>query len=292
MEFAKLHALGNDFLVANAGGESSMRKPLGVLARLSCDRHCGIGADGIVFYQATSGDSEADYSVLIFNADGSRAEMSGNGVRCAAAFLLHSGRHAARALRIRTVSGIKRLDLETHEDLTYRFRCSMGMPITDPGKIPVRVPPSPGPVLDYPIQLGASRISASFCSMGNPHCSTFWPDAASAPLGELGPQLESHTLFPGRTNVEFIQVLARHRLRVRFWERGVGPTLCSGTGSSAAAVAAILKGLVDSPVRVETELGHLDVAWEPGRELFLTGPAVFICDGKFATSDDQDKYSR
>jgi len=290
MEFAKLHALGNDFLVADGGEDSGRRKPLSELARLCCDRHCGVGADGIVFYKATSGDYDADYSALIFNADGSRAEMSGNGVRCAAAFLVHSRRHPASTLRIRTVSGIKRLDLEKREGLTYRFRCSMGMPVTDPAKIPVKVPGNPGPVLDYPIQLGSSTVLASLCSMGNPHCSTFWPDATAAPLRELGPELETHSLFPGRTNVEFVEVLDRHRLRVRFWERGVGPTLCSGTGSSAAAVAAILKGLADSPVRVETELGHLEVAWEPGHELFLTGPAVFICDGNYLPADSSDGY--
>ncbi len=287
MEFAKLHALGNDFLVAAAGDGEQRPRSLGDLARLSCDRHRGVGADGIVFYQATSGDPDAEFSILIFNADGSRAEMSGNGVRCAAAFLMRSGRHSSSTLRIRTVSGIKRLDLEGSEGLTCRFRCSMGVPTLDPAKIPVRIHEGAGPLIDYPIPLGASTVQAALCSMGNPHCSTFWPDVERAPLPEIGPRLETHELFPNRTNVEFIQVLDPHRLRVRFWERGVGPTLCSGTGSSAAAVAAILKGLAQSPVRVETELGHLDVAWIPGDELFLTGPATFICEGEWPTNEHE-----
>ncbi len=214
--------------------------------------------------------------------------MSGNGVRCAAAFLVHSRTHTSSVVRIRTVSGIKRLELEKDLNGTYSFQCSMGMPITDPEKIPVRIPPDLAPAIDYPIETRSGSVHGTFCSMGNPHCSTFWPDVAQAPLEELGPELENHSLFPNRTNVEFIEVLDCHRLRVRFWERGVGPTLCSGTGSSAAAVASILKGLAENPVRVETELGHLDVMWKEGGELFLTGPAVFVCDGDFNDQDSPD----
>ncbi len=280
MDFAKLHALGNDFLVVNPGETGVERGWFADAARRLCDRHRGIGADGVVFYQPTQGDAAAEYSVLIFNADGSRAEMSGNGVRCVAAFLVHTGRHTGLSLGIRTVSGIKRLEFEQRENLTYRFRCSMGEPVTDPAKIPVNIPGATGPLLDYPLQVGLLTVPASFCSMGNPHCSTFWPDVSEAPFAELGPLLETHAVFPRKTNVEFIQVLDRHRIRVRFWERGVGPTLCSGTGSSAAAAASILKGLAERPVRVETELGFLDVYWKSGEELFLTGPAEFICSGQ------------
>ncbi len=284
MDFAKLHALGNDFLIVNAGETGGRRKPLASLAQDLCERHRGVGADGVVFFQPTAGDQEADYSMLIFNADGSKAEMSGNGVRCLAAFLVHGGLHTAPVLRVRTVAGIKRLDLEQRDNLVYRFRCSMGTPEIDPAQIPVLVQGTSGPLIDYPVQLGSETVAASFCSMGNPHCTTFWPALEEAPFHRLGPKLEVHSLFPRRTNVEFVQVLDRHRIRVRFWERGVGPTLCSGTGSSAAAVASILKGLAESPVRVETELGHLEVAWEKGRELLLTGPAEFICSGSYAAA--------
>ncbi len=281
VEFAKLHGLGNDFLVVGMEGVGTPPGTLAPLAGRMCDRHRGVGADGVVFYQPTRGDSEADFSALIFNADGSKAEMSGNGVRCLAAHLHRSGRILSRVLRIRTVSGIKACLLRKHEGGIYVFETSMGEPVTDPQRIPARIAVA-GPVLNHPLQVESMTVEVSLCSMGNPHCSTFWPDVAQAPMETLGALLERHEIFPNRANVEFIQVMDRRRIRVRFWERGVGPTLASGTGSSAAAVAAILRGLVDSEVLVETELGTMSVRWEPGQELFLTGPAEHICSGVYS----------
>ena len=281
MEFAKLHGLGNDYLVARVDEAGAEQRSLASLARALCDRHRGVGADGAVFYQPTVGDREADFSALIFNADGSRAEMSGNGVRCLAGFLVHSGRLAADSVRVRTVAGIRTFSLKRRDGKVYTFEAAMGVPITDPARIPARLHTGPGPVLDAPINLGAESVKVTVCSLGNPHCSTFWADVLQAPLNTLGPLLETHNAFPNGTNVEFIQVLDRHRLRVRFWERGVGHTLASGTGSAAAGVAAILKGLADSPVTIETELGSLLVRWEQGKELYLTGPAEFICSGTY-----------
>jgi diaminopimelate epimerase len=280
LEFAKLHGLGNDFLVARA--LEAGRTSLSVGAREICDRHCGVGADGILFYQPTVADRDADYSAIIFNADGSRAEMSGNGVRCLAAFLHHDRLHTDKTIRIRTVSGIKILRLQDQEAHTYTFETSMGRPVTDPPSIPVRIEDAAAPILNYPLRVGSEEVSVSITSMGNPHCSTFWPEAASAPAERLGPLLENHACFPNRTNVEFVQVLDRHSLRVRFWERGVGMTLASGTGSSAAAAAAILNGLVESPVTVVTELGRLTVRWRSDEELYLTGPAEFVFKGVYA----------
>lgn len=285
MDFAKLHGLGNDFLVAGTGETAGPPKSLIPLARQMCDRHRGIGADGIVFYQPTVGDREAGVSALIFNADGSRAEMSGNGLRCLAAFLHHSGQHGSQALRVRTVSGIKTFVLRGQEGTIYTFESSMGQPVTDPRRIPSRLAPGPEPILNCPLTVGSETVGVSLCSMGNPHCSTFWPDVAQAPVDRLGPLLENHDGFPNRTNVEFIQVVDRHRIRVRFWERGVGRTLASGTGSSAAAVAAILNSLADSPITVETDLGTMLVRWQRGEELFLTGPAEFICSGKYPETE-------
>jgi diaminopimelate epimerase len=250
------------------------------LAQRICDRHRGVGADGILFYEPAQNDPETDFSALIFNADGSKAEMSGNGVRCLAAYLHHCGRHSGDVVRIRTIAGIKRLELEKKDGNAFIFRSSLGQPITDPARIPSQLP-GPEPVLDYPLEVETEVVKISLSSMGNPHCSTFWPDLARAPVDRLGPLLEHHACFPSRTNVEFIQVLDLHHLRVAFWERGVGRTMASGTGSSAAAVAAVLNGFAEAPVVVETELGELLVEWSPGRELFLTGPAEFICAGDY-----------
>jgi diaminopimelate epimerase len=278
MEFAKLHALGNDFLVMNVAGVA-YPQALASHARQICDRHCGVGADGILYYQPTIGDPEADFSALIFNADGSKAEMSGNGVRCLAAFLHQSGQSRRSTVRIRTVSGVRVLTLHGKGGETYTFETSMGAPVTDPVRIPARLAGLSGPVVEHPLEVGSEVVKVTLCSMGNPHCSTFWPDLESAPVDRLGPLLESHDIFPNRTNVEFIQVVDRHQLRTRFWERGVGPTLASGTGSSAAAVAAILNDLAESPVTVHTEMGTLLVSWENRGEVLLTGPAQFICTG-------------
>lgn len=286
MEFAKLHGLGNDFLVGNASEAGGPQRSLAALARKICDRHLGVGADGILYYQPTVGDRDAEFSTLIFNADGSRAEMSGNGVRCLAAFLYHTGQVSAKAVRIRTVAGVRTLTLKDQLGKVYTFEGSFGQPITDPLRIPGRFGGQSGPIVNFPLAVGSETVRISASSMGNPHCSTFWPELESAPVESLGPALENHASFPNRANVEFIQVVDRHRVRVRFWERGVGRTLASGTGSAAAVVAAILNDFAESPVTVETELGSLLVNWSPPAELFVTGPAEFICSGSYPNEAD------
>ncbi len=281
VNFAKLHGLGNDFLIAGISGDTGRRKSLSRLAMETCDRRRGIGADGIVFFAPTVGDSEAEISALIFNADGSRAEMSGNGLRCLAAYLHWSGTHSSELLRIRTVSGVRRFVLLSRAGKVFTFESSMGYPVIEPRSIPSTLGDAGVPVLDFPLIVDSESLRVSLCSMGNPHCSTFWPELAQAPVDRIGPLLERHQAFPNRTNVEFIQVLDRNRIRVKFWERGVGRTLASGTGSSAAAVAAILNKVAESPLTVETDLGELSVRWKPPEELFLTGPAEVICSGDY-----------
>ena len=277
MKLAKLHGLGNDFLVGLGAEAGSASQSLSFLARSACQRHTGIGADGVVFYQPTVGDAEADVSALIYNADGSRAEMSGNGTRCLAAYLVHSNAVFTGPLRIRTVSGIKTFLLKNRSGRTCIFASSLGSPITDPAAIPVNLGAGKGPIIGCSLDTGSEVVPVTVTSMGNPHCSTFWPDVTQAPVDTLGPRLEHHRCFPNRTNVEFIQVVDRHCIRVRFWERGDGRTLASGTGSAGAAAAAILNRFIESPVTVEVEQGTLLVQWEPPGELTLTGPAEFIC---------------
>lgn len=281
MKFAKLHGLGNDFIIATADNAEGAGPSLALLAQRICGRHTGVGADGIIFFQPTVGDADADVSALIFNADGSRTEMSGNGTRCLAAYLIHSGERSGRTVRIRTVSGIKRFVLKHHKDMVYTFEGSMGEPVIEPRRVPVRLGSGGIPIVDFPLAVGPETVRVTVSSMGNPHCSTFWANIAEAPVETLGPMIERHDCFPNRTNVEFIQILDRHRIRVRFWERGVGPTRSSGTGSSAAAVAAMLNGLAESPVMVEVEMGSLAVHWQPPGDLLLTGPAEYIFNGDF-----------
>jgi len=282
MEFAKLHGLGNDFLISLLGPLEDTDSSLASLDLDICDRHLGVGADGIIFYRPTVGDPDAQISALIFNADGSKAEMSGNGIRCLAAFLLYSGLYSSDVLKIRTVSGIKVFSLKDHKGSIYIFESSMGRPITEPRMVPVRIDSASTPIVNHALAVGSEVARVTICSMGNPHCSTFWQDLQHAPVDILGPKLERHAAFPNRTNVEFVQVMDRHRIRVKFWERGVGRTLASGTGGSAAAVASILNGFAESPVTIETELGNLIAVWNLEDELMLTGPAEFICKGTYA----------
>jgi diaminopimelate epimerase len=282
MEFAKLHGLGNDFLVSSLSSTEGSGKSLSALAVDICDRHLGVGADGIVFYEPTVRDPDAEISALIFNADGSKAEMSGNGIRCLATFLLYSGVFSQTVLRIRTVSGIKVFSLIDKKGDVYIFESSMGRPITEPKLVPVSLDSAPAPIINHQLAVGDEIVRVTVCSMGNPHCSTFWQDLECAPVDDLGPKLERHAAFPNRTNVEFIQVMDRHRIRVKFWERGVGRTFASGTGGSAAATASILNGFTESPVTIETELGNLVAVWDLQGELMLTGSAEFICGGTYA----------
>jgi diaminopimelate epimerase len=277
MKWAKLHGLGNDFLIARAADAADTGQPQGALAQRVCRRHTGMGADGVLYFEPSVGDPEADVAARIYNADGSEAEMSGNGTRCLAAYLTLIGNDQSATLRIRTVAGIRVFRLKDHNDRAWTFESSMGRPVTDPALVPVHLGDGSGPLIDYPLDAGPEVIPVTICSMGNPHCSTFWPEIDVVPVDTLGPLLEHHAAFPQRTNVEFIQMLDRHHLRVRFWERGVGPTLASGTGGSAAAVAAILSHRADSPVVVEVERGSLRVYWQAPGELLLTGPAEYIC---------------
>lgn len=285
MEFAKLHGLGNDFLIIPADLARQRTEALAKFAQKICHRHCGVGADGVMYYESAFEDPETEYVTRIFNADGSEAEMSGNGIRCLAAFLNHSGRCSSSSISIRTPSGVKALILQQRDDALYTFECAMGVPITNSEAIIGDSDLGPGPILGYPLAVGDKLVRVTLSSMGNPHCSTFWPDLNTAPIDILGPALEGHGIFPRRANIEFIQVLDRHRLRVRFWERGVGRTLASGTGSSAAAVASLLHGFTETPVTVETEMGSLVVRWQAGEQLYLTGPAEFICSGEINHSE-------
>ena len=277
MKWAKLHGLGNDFLIARAADAAGTGQSLGALAKRMCRRHTGIGADGVLYYEPGVGDPAADVAARIYNADGSEAEMSGNGTRCLAAYLTHIGNNPSATLRIRTVAGLRVFRLKDHEERAWTFESSMGCPVTDPALVPADLGDGSGPLIDHPLDVGPEVIPVTLSSMGNPHCSTFWPDVDAVPIDALGPLLENHPAFPQRANVEFIQMLDRHRMRVRFWERGVGPTLASGTGSSAAVVAAILSRRADTPVVVEVELGSLRVHWQAPGELLLTGPAEYIC---------------
>ena len=275
--FTKAQGAGNDFLLLQASPEVALPSPQ--LVQRLCDRRFGVGADGVLFLSIPAVNPEADADLRIFNSDGGEAEISGNGTRCAAAYLVQTGR-TGRSLAIQTPAGRKTLTLISQQENQFAFEMAMGLPILPPARIPFRPPTTVAePVIGFLLPLSTGSKAVTVTSMGNPHCSLAVDDF-DWNWNALGEEIERHSFFPNRTNVEFYRVLSDHQIEVRYWERGVGVTLSSGTGSCAAAVAAILNGKVHSPVSVRTLGGDLSVRWDK-EGVFLTGPAEIICQGEF-----------
>lgn len=272
MELIKLHGLGNDFLVTWVedldliGGAPD-------LARRICDRKYGAGADGLIFL---SRSSAADFASRIFNSDGSEAEVSGNGIRCAAGYLYHAGLWRDPQISIETPAGIKRGRLVGRSGLRFEFEFDMGEPALSSQQIPLLIDPPLERVVGYELDLEGELVKVTCLSMGNPHCVLFVDSFEGFDPSKLGPLIEHHRLFPNRTNVEFVRVLARDLIEIRIWERGAGRTLSSGTGSCAAAIASALNGLTDRRVRVITEGGAQLVEWRDDNSVALTGPAEIV----------------
>lgn len=266
LSFAKTQAHGNDFLLVSEE-ELSLEQGAEVARRI-CDRLRGIGADGLILYRG----SGPRFFMTVFNSDGSRAELSGNGLRCLAAYLLRTGTASADALEIGTVAGVSKLELVGRDGTRFRFRANMGRP---------RIEPEP-----QRLEAGGRTWDATVVSMGNPHAVLFTDAFDASELRAVGPVLESHPRFPGKTNVELVEVLGGNAIRMGIWERGVGETASSGTGSSAAGAASIFRGLVDSPVEVRCPGGTMTVAWKDGEDLFLDGEAVVVAEGKYFGGGD------
>lgn len=274
--FAKFHGMGNDFIVVPANAVPGAAP---TLAKAICRRNTGVGADGLLVL-GPAREKGADAQLRFYNADGSEAEMSGNGIRCAGAFLAGAG-CTSNPLRIRTVAGMRTLHLVKAERGRWHFRVAMGKPILTPAEIPFKGARGRGPVVGYALSTRQGSVQATISSMGNPHCSVFVESFGTGHWKDLGREIERMELFPNRTNVEFVRVLSRRKIEVRYWERGVGVTMSSGTGSCAAAVAAILNGRTGRSVKVKTLAGELLVHWPEGGEVILTGPAEFIADGVY-----------
>lgn len=274
--FMKLHGLGNDFIVVEPLG---LPRSLPALACAICSRTTGIGADGLLIL-TPSRRRRSPARLRFFNADGSEAEMSGNGIRCAAAYILVSGLGRS-PLEIRTLAGVKRLNLIRAGRGVWHFRVGMGQPILSPRQIPFMGSKGDGPVTGFRLHTQSSDVTVTVTSMGNPHCSIFVTRFEDLDWEALGRAIETHKYFPNRTNVEFVKVISPKAIEARYWERGVGKTLSSGTGSCAATVASILNGKTRRKVRVHTLAGTLDVEWPEGGEVWLTGPAQLIAEGVY-----------
>lgn len=280
MQFIKFHGYGNDYIIVE-GEQTSGLGPLNDLVRRVCDRHYGAGADGVAVVNQAQ-DSAADFSVRIFNPDGSEAAMSGNGTRCATASLYYQGRWSREQLRLSTRAGVKIYRLREHDGYGhYRFEAEIGKPVFNSASIPMLTDEPRSRVIDYPLVVDGETVLMTALQMCNPNCCILVDDLEAVDWRRLGRAIESHKRFPQRTNVEFIRVRDRQNIEARVWERGVGETLSSGTGACAAAIAACINNQTDRRVNVEMPGGRLEVEWREDEEVLLTGTAEVIYRGEW-----------
>ena len=273
MRFTKMHGLGNDFVVIDATREPVELTPERV--RHIADRHFGVGCDQLLVVEPPS-QAGVDFRYRIFNADGGEVEQCGNGARCFVRFVHEKGLTAKREIRVETRSGIIAPRLEDNGLVTV----DMGVPVLEPARIPFV---SDSDAVVQPLDVGGTMVPVTAVSMGNPHAVQVVADVDAAPVAVQGPLIEGHARFPARVNAGFMQVVSPSRIRLRVYERGAGETLACGTGACAAVVAGIQRGLLVSPVRVETRGGELEIAWAgAGAPVMMTGPAVTVFEGELA----------
>lgn len=273
MKFTKMHGIGNDYVYVNCMRET-IENPSKIAKEIS-DRHFGIGSDGLILIEPSA---IADFKMDIYNADGSRAKMCGNGIRCLGKYVYEYGFTGKTHLTIETLSGIRKLELCVSGREVKAVRVDMGTPRFNSHCIPILS--EKDLVLDEVIEIQGERYRMTGISMGNPHAVVFVEDTENFPVERVGRLFEFHPRFPERINTEFCQVLDRGHLKMRVWERGSGETLACGTGACAVLVAAVLNGLTDDKVQVKLLGGDLSVAWDRQlNRVYMTGPAVKVFDG-------------
>ena len=270
IRFSKMHGAGNDFVVVDAIRQNFVPTP--IQARFIADRHFGIGCDQLLLVERST-RPDADFRYRIFNADGGEVEQCGNGARCFVRFVHEQGLTDQRRIRVETAAGIITPQLADDGGITV----DMGQPRFAPADIPFV---SDSDTVEQPLAVGDARIEITVVSMGNPHAVQVVADVDAAPVASQGALIESHTRFPQRVNAGFMQVLDRHAIRLRVYERGAGETLACGTGACAAVVAGIRRDLLTSPVRVHTRGGELVIAWDGVGSVIMTGPAVTVFTGE------------
>jgi diaminopimelate epimerase len=279
MKFIKVHSLGNDFLIIDEEMTKGV-SDISSLAGRTCDRHTGVGADGLLLISIKN-KAKGHVKFRIFNADGTEAEVSGNGLRCAAASLYYQKKIDSPQIIFLTTAGHRECELIEGKKNLFTIRIEMGIPRLRSKDIPFDDGSSYEKIIDYPLSINQKIYPITAISLGNPHCAIFvdrFP--ARIEWHQIGREIESHPFFPNRANIEFIRALSREEIEVLFWERGVGETLSSGSGACAAAAASILKKLTDKTVKVRTSMGQLIVEWEK-RKIYQTGPAEIVFKGDF-----------
>lgn len=285
MKFTKMHGIGNDYVYVNCFAEQ-VRDPEQVSCRIS-DRHFGIGSDGLVLIRPSS---VADFKMEIYNADGSRAKMCGNGIRCVAKYVYDYGLTDRTDITVETDSGIKTLHLTVENQKVKLVEVDMGAPILIPEEIPVDAgaikAAGDGPIVNQPMTVNGKDYRVTCVSMGNPHCIVPVEDVDGLKIEEIGSFFERHPAFPARVNTEFIRVIDSNTVQMRVWERGSGETLACGTGACAVAVACSLNGWTGDEVTVRLLGGDLRIRWDKERRtVFMTGPATVVFDGEIDLAD-------
>lgn len=269
LDFVKLQGAGNDFIVVDALDNRYSEADLTGAASRLCDRHFGIGADGVILVLPSD---KADYRMAIINSDGSIAEMCGNGIRCFARFLVDRDK-AAGTVAIETLAGIRNVEV-----VDAGFTVNMGAPMLDAEEIPVAG--FEGRVVSRPLEVDGVTYDITCVSMGNPHCVIFTDSVDDVPLEAVGPKIETHPAFPKKTNVEFVQVIGREEIKVRVWERGCGITLACGTGTCASVVAGVLNDKIERKALAHLPGGDLIIDWRGNDNVYMTGPAEEVFTGR------------
>ncbi|MBQ1608705.1 MAG: diaminopimelate epimerase [Lachnospiraceae bacterium] len=275
MKFTKMQGCGNDYVYVDCTKEA-LANPEQASIFVS-DRHFGIGSDGLILINPSK---VADFEMAMYNADGSRSEMCGNGIRCVGKYVYDHGLTDKTTVTIETLAGIKTLELHVENGKVASVRVNMGRPELHAAKVPVTFPEET--MIDEPMEIDGTIYQVTCVSMGNPHCVIFMDeDVRQLDLEELGPKFENHVIFPKRTNTEFCNLLDKQHIRMRVWERGSGETLACGTGACATAVAAVLNGYTDNKVELQLRGGNLLIEYDrDAEEVYMTGPATTVFEGE------------
>lgn len=285
MKFTKMHGCGNDYIYVNGIEQTIEKDKKPELVRRLSDRHFGVGGDGVIFINAGSkaaadnpGGPEADFEMEMYNADGSRAEMCGNGIRCVAKYVYDKGLTDKTSISVVSCGMVKYLDLMVENGKVAKVKVNMGQPVLRANDIPVISDSEE--VIAERIEVEGNIYAMTCVSMGNPHAVIFVEDTAGLDLQKIGPHFEKHVRFPNRINTEFVRVIDRRTVEMRVWERGTGETLACGTGACATVAACVLNGLTQEEVTVKLLGGELLICWDRERNLiFMTGPAETVFDG-------------
>ncbi len=284
--FVKMQGAGNDYIYLNLidpqVSKNLMLCNFSSLAKYIANRHFSIGADGLVLI----GEShEADFTMTMFNADGSESEMCGNAIRCVAKYVYDYNLTHEKIIHIETKAGIKRIEIFADGGIAHAAKVNMGVPVFEADKIPSTFVGDH--ILEKFVTFGELALNISLCNMGNPHCVIFTDNVTKIPLEQCGPSIELSEHFPNRINVEFVEVISDHKVKQRTWERGSGETLACGTGASAVAAVGIHTNRLKSPVKIELLGGQLTIEWAGlGEPLFMTGPAEETFSGNFLFPKD------